>query len=928
MFTSKIEHAQTKKLKRRFIPSRKLGRKSRDLLKYKPFKLNCSGKGQKLDELDVNELKNEQANMKLYDDVESDSEKELEITLNDFSFDDTSSRNPLPFPGSRQPHKRVSSGGNKLIAPAPTSKIKNHIVSRCWNKRKLTATWLTAMSRGKKDPTVLSPQLTSRSSSYNMTSESQIRILRVSDSDSQESPDRSPRNTTLIATDTDSVTNYTKISSLGCHGRNCSTDNSILSVECQSQEHLKGDTLIYADAITKLQQNAKKLRIGDLPYKSIVPSVDGSEVSQRTVSALSLLANKDSLSSEPYLNTGNSSKLKSKRSSSFANVISGFANMMYCSSSKCIKRVPTPVSLDLLGSPPSVSIGMSEREYLDKLHFYGKFIAVILCQDDSEFKQSCLELYIHSEFNFSNEPLDISLRKLLLILQIPKESQQVDRMITCFSKVYFSQNEKASLWESADNISRSVYYLLMLHTDYFNPHSKRKMKREEFLKIAQEDQQYLPKEIIQYFYDEITAREFPHFILPPFMTEEDGVENLNNGLELDSEKFSPLKIIESKYLTHRPELWPNRNRSSSINFLSNPVYVPWNTGIHIFNEEIDPYYYITNDDVASATLQVEMEKQGCIVPSIDKLDEPTAPLSQKSLSTIKDVKGGYLKLTQSIAKDVIDRPLDANSLSQSDPEDSSRYLKIIHVGKLCKLQVRKFSMANSSRSTWKTYQTILTTSFLLIIEGNCYIDPYVVKDPKTNSTNLIMEYPVASQVVSIIDCNGLLATPEPFLESTLLEDEDSEIFYLFSNESKHIFRCPSMHERNSWIEMINMVAATANCNLSIPAIANTIRHIGKWSTQEKSSKLEISLKEKKLKLDNFIKILQYCKILVPTSSKSKSRLLQFVKRCLTRVDWLIYEIRRNQIYIQVLKCIEQVEELSRVPEDRNSIDVSCLFLKC
>jgi len=55
------------------------------------------------------------------------------------------------------------------------------------------------------------------------------------------------------------------------------------------------------------------------------------------------------------------------------------------------------------------------------------------------FYASALRSYI-SEFNFVDIPLDIALRKLLMEVGLPKETQQIDRVIEAFAARYVQCN--------------------------------------------------------------------------------------------------------------------------------------------------------------------------------------------------------------------------------------------------------------------------------------------------------------------------------------------------------------------------------------------------------------------------------------------------------------------------------------------------------
>jgi brefeldin A-resistance guanine nucleotide exchange factor 1 len=65
-------------------------------------------------------------------------------------------------------------------------------------------------------------------------------------------------------------------------------------------------------------------------------------------------------------------------------------------------------------------------------------------------------------FDFSNRSIDSALRQFLEIVRLPKEAQQIDRLIQSFSSHFFSQNP--SIFKNEDAVHLIAVSLLMLHT--------------------------------------------------------------------------------------------------------------------------------------------------------------------------------------------------------------------------------------------------------------------------------------------------------------------------------------------------------------------------------------------------------------------------------------------------------------------------------
>jgi Sec7-like guanine-nucleotide exchange factor len=111
------------------------------------------------------------------------------------------------------------------------------------------------------------------------------------------------------------------------------------------------------------------------------------------------------------------------------------------------------------------------------------------------FYTQSLQIYI-DRFDFVDDPLDIAMRKLLMHVGLPRETQQIDRVIEAFACRY--RNCNPDLFTSDGKpFSFSFYYLspsitdhpyilafslIMLHTDAFNKSNKRKMTKADYVK--------------------------------------------------------------------------------------------------------------------------------------------------------------------------------------------------------------------------------------------------------------------------------------------------------------------------------------------------------------------------------------------------------------------------------------------------------------
>lgn len=127
----------------------------------------------------------------------------------------------------------------------------------------------------------------------------------------------------------------------------------------------------------------------------------------------------------------------------------------------------------------------------------------MLASSTDEFHLEALRVYMR-RFLFVGNPLDIALRKMLMELRLPKETQQIDRVMEAFAKRYNECNEE--LFASDDQPYILAFSLMMLHTDAFNRNAKTKMSKADYVKNTASSG--VPQDILEYLYDNLTFTQF------------------------------------------------------------------------------------------------------------------------------------------------------------------------------------------------------------------------------------------------------------------------------------------------------------------------------------------------------------------------------------------------------------------------------------
>ena len=782
----------------------------------------------------------------------------------------------------------------------------------------------------------------------------------------------------------------------------------------------------------------------------------------------------------------------SRRSSSIVNALSSFVNLRSSSLSSSKQQhlqqqqqlqQKLDVSLDDLPPVPAPEFSDSCKDFLVKLAPYGKFIGVILTEKEDEFKKNCLDYLLTNCFEFKNDPLDIALRKLLMFLELPKESQQIDRLIMAFSVAYHkaqkSYCKKKGIecsWSNADQVYFIAFSLLMLHTDYFNPNNKCKMTKHDFVDLVHNDKysggSEIPIAVLTYFYENVTAKESPkfnYFMMSPMALDDSIFDkdafDTNFALTLSSNSmYSPIEMIKrgsilSKEASLSPTLYPlansisasgiapsttvssgppntpgtingtnlgptnnNSNRPASNSISSYFSYNPSSSSsgnATLVQDDINIYSHIINDTLNEVNLSSEVSKywnKNALKADLLRKEEHKY---EKYYSIMNDTKGGYLRFHKS-QLNKLNLPnfeiLNDNSLSGCKNSDY-KYCKILQMGGIMNLGMpsRKFSIVNSGKIHWKKEFAILTSFGLLICDKMDWINPQMMKDPKSGTTNYIIDFKSGFSFVpgSTIDVyNGLFADSErdslgkshfaslvlaytehhstgshtsntavtsgparqsegvfetssdeeeintSFTDGTssvsnsvsnsdsgtgsvsssdnqlssndgnnkedrsvkdefpIFEDENADcLLYLHTCHRNFIWKCANTYERDNWIDSINLFSAYDGCYVEIGSIANTICNKRKLTVLQRMGRLRSIKSAKWEKLKTFESTLMLMGKCVPISTKTRTDMINRIRQLAVRMDWLIYEIKRNELFVSIIKEVTRKQAGKNILQD-------------
>ena len=319
---------------------------------------------------------------------------------------------------------------------------------------------------------------------------------------------------------------------------------------------------------------------------------------------------------------------------------------------------PTP-TVDSF-SPPRRSENDSPDSYIARLREICPrgMMASVLSQSKDEFFVTALRNYM-KEFSYYGDPIDMAIRKLLMEITLPKETQQIDRVLQNFADRYHECNP--GIFASSEQAYFIVFSILILHTDVFNKNNKRKMQKPDYVKNTRGES--VSEDILEYIYDNISYTPFIHI--------EDTVGN-------------------GRYLA-RPTR-RNLFRTPSAENLSRAA-----------REPMDPYALIMEGklDILKPSLKEVMSLEDTY-----NCTSPSGPADMKALHEAFAKSGVLQILSPRSRPDAFMSPT-----SIDNPADSQPGLVDIRVAKVGVLW-RKEPKKRRTRSPWQEWGAVLTFSQL------------------------------------------------------------------------------------------------------------------------------------------------------------------------------------------------------------------------
>ncbi|KAF2449021.1 protein transport protein sec73 [Karstenula rhodostoma CBS 690.94] len=405
---------------------------------------------------------------------------------------------------------------------------------------------------------------------------------------------------------------------------------------------------------------------------------------------------------------------------------------------------------------PEREEGETPGHYLERMeeNNIGKSaIASYLTKTEDPFLLAVLRSYMR-KFAFFGDPIDMAIRKLLMQVELPKETQQIDRVLQGFSDRYHECNP--GIYINPDKAYFISFSIVILHTDFFNKNNKRKMQRADYIKNS--SCEGVSEDVLGCIYDNV--------VYTPFIHIEDDVD---------------LKTISSK-------------RSRRTAALKGPMNDP---AKKVAREPIDPYTLI---------FEGKLDVLRPNIKDVMNLDDPynylgTAPTLDTKTLWRSFSRFGIIQIVSSRSRPEAFMSQD----SQDNPQESSVGIVEMPVTKVGVLW-RKDNKRKKTRSPWQEWGAILTRSGLSLFHNSSWAKNLMnqhEQHEKQGDTSPVHFQPPLQEFKQdhMIPMDGAVA----LVDNTYKKHKNS--FVMFSRVGEETFLADSEKDLNDWLAMLNYTAA-------------------------------------------------------------------------------------------------------------------------
>ncbi|CAO1603488.1 hypothetical protein XANCAGTX0491_007075 [Xanthoria calcicola] len=541
-------------------------------------------------------------------------------------------------------------------------------------------------------------------------------------------------------------------------------------------------------------------------------------------------------------------------------------------------------------------------------------VAAILSKADDDFSKNVLRSYMRG-FKFFGDPLDMSIRKLLMEAELPKETQQIDRVLQAFANRYHECNP--GIYASPDEAYFIAFSLLILHTDVFNKNNKHKMQKTDYTKNARGTG--VADEVLECFYDNI--------LYTPFIHVEDDIDISGERIVARNSKKVLLPRASSDVI---------RRKS---------------------NEPVDPYSLILDNRLDSLRPSFK---------DVMNLDDPYSYLGTAQSLNLADLnktffRTGVLQIVSSRSRpEAFMSPETTTNPAEAHPGVVD--IKITKVGILWRKDMKK----KKARSPWQEWGAILTGSQLYFFRNTGWIKGLMHQCSVHHRQGLAGSPCVFKPPLEQFKPDVLMSTEDAvaLLDTTYKKHKHALVFVRHGG-FEETFLAESESEMNDWLAKLNYASAFRSAGVRMrgliggqydgqktramrrmdsdsttqsvqsptgevtisrgridPVLAQQIQEARRQIMVHKIAEAEEKLEATRKQLDVHLRNARHLQILAPIQNKSREQLILAAGGMAAKIKWVRMEMWRTRCHKDIL-ALDLEEEIG--PRPAQAIQTPSLY---
>ena len=533
-------------------------------------------------------------------------------------------------------------------------------------------------------------------------------------------------------------------------------------------------------------------------------------------------------------------------------------------------------------------------------------MASILSKSNDPFFQATLRSYMRS-FAFFEDPMDMAIRKLLMEVELPKETQQIDRVLQSFANRYHECNP--GVYTSAEQAYFIAFSLLILHTDVFNKNNKHKMLKPDYLKNTKGEG--VSDDVLECFYDNISYTPFIH---------------VEDDLDINGERIVAQKTLKG--------IFP---RTGSDTIKAKTPKGP-----------VDPYTLIIDHKLDTLRPPVR---------DVLSLDDPYGYLGTASaldLPALQNTffKSGILQIVSARSRpDAFKSPTTITNPNGSHPGVVD--IKITKVGVLWRKDAKK----KKTRSPWQEWGAILTGAQLYFFRNTAWVKNLMHQYDAHHKSGYPKVPVIFKPPLENFKPEALMSTDDAvaLLDKTYRKHKHAFTF-VRQGQFEETFLADNEREMNDWLAKLNYAAAFRTSGVRMrgvvgsaadsqrsrgvrksesggsdrsiqssggeasaptsdidPLLAQQVKVARRQIMCQKIAEAEEKLVMLQTRLDTQLRNAQHLYILAPVQAKTRDQVLVAATRLAQQLRWIRVEMWRLRCHKDIL-ALDLEEENKPVEE--------------